>query len=164
MQLFTAQAAIAIHNAQLYNEVEQQREQLRTLARQLVEAQEEERKDLARELHDQVGQSLTAIDFNLNLISSQLPEDSPASEQIRLQVDASLALLSQAAEPDPGRDGQPAPTCARRLWADACAGLVCEPVRGATRDHSHLGWARVGCATGATCGTGSLPHRPGGNV
>lgn len=98
VQLFTAQAAIAIHNAQLYSELEQQREQLRTLTRRLVNAQEEERKDLARELHDRVGQSLTAIDFNLNLISSQLPEDSPASEQIRLQVDASLALLTQTAE------------------------------------------------------------------
>ena len=98
MQLFTAQVAIAIHNAQLYSEVEQQREQLRTLARRLVEAQEEERKDLARELHDRVGQSLTAIDFNLNLISSQLPEDSPASDQIRLQVDASLSLLAKAGD------------------------------------------------------------------
>ena len=98
VQLFTAQAAIALHNAQLYTEVEQQREQLRTLARRLVDAQEEERKDLARELHDRVGQSLTAIDFNLNLISSQLPEDSPASDQIRLQVDTSLALLAQTAE------------------------------------------------------------------
>jgi len=37
------------------------REQLRVLSQSLVHAQEEERKSLSRELHDQIGQMLTAI-------------------------------------------------------------------------------------------------------
>ncbi|HSR28937.1 MAG TPA: histidine kinase N-terminal 7TM domain-containing protein [Anaerolineae bacterium] len=84
--------------ARLINEIKQQREELRALARRLAVAQEAERKELARELHDQVGQSLTALDFSLNMIRSQLPDHSPASDQIRSQVDASLALLAQTAD------------------------------------------------------------------
>jgi signal transduction histidine kinase len=47
-------AAIAIRNAQLYART-------RSLSRRLVEAQEAERRLLARELHDQIGQDLTAV-------------------------------------------------------------------------------------------------------
>jgi signal transduction histidine kinase len=40
---------------------EQAEHELRQLSRQLVEAQESERKEISRELHDQVGQMLTAL-------------------------------------------------------------------------------------------------------
>jgi PAS domain S-box-containing protein len=105
VELFVAQAAIAIQNAQLYTEVgqhaeevKQRREQLRALTRRLAAAQEAERKELARELHDQVGQSLSALDFHLNIIRSQVLGSSPQCDQIRSHVDASLALLSNTAE------------------------------------------------------------------
>jgi signal transduction histidine kinase len=49
------------HRAQ----VEQDRKELRGLSQQLVRAQEEERKSLSRELHDQVGQMLTALRMEL---------------------------------------------------------------------------------------------------
>jgi signal transduction histidine kinase len=42
--------------------------QLQALTRRLVELQESERKDLARELHDRVGQSLTALNINLAIL------------------------------------------------------------------------------------------------
>jgi signal transduction histidine kinase len=41
--------------------------QLRNLARKLVEAQETERRHIARELHDEVGQELTALKLSLGL-------------------------------------------------------------------------------------------------
>lgn len=43
---------------------------LRNYSRLLVEAQETERKHIARELHDQIGQMLTAIKFNLQTLAS----------------------------------------------------------------------------------------------
>lgn len=46
-------------------ELEQNREQLQTLSRKLIEAQEAERRAVARELHDDLGQVLTAIKLNL---------------------------------------------------------------------------------------------------
>ncbi|MFQ5927246.1 MAG: response regulator [Terriglobia bacterium] len=74
-------------------ELEQERAKLRTLSRRLVHVQEEERRRLGRELHDQVGQLLTAIRLNLALFEQSLSEPQPAD---RLQ-DA-LGLTDQCLE------------------------------------------------------------------
>lgn len=50
---------------QVYLQLRTQSEELRRLTRQVVLAQEEERKRLSRELHDEIGQALTAVNFNL---------------------------------------------------------------------------------------------------
>ena len=50
------------------------RERLAILSRQLITAQESERRHLARELHDEIGQVLTAINLNLQLVKSNAPE------------------------------------------------------------------------------------------
>lgn len=55
------QIAIALHNAQLFEEATSSRERLRSLSRRLVEVQETERRHLAKELHDEVGQLLTGL-------------------------------------------------------------------------------------------------------
>jgi len=53
-------------------------DRLRATSRRLVEVQEAERRLLAGELHDRVGQSLTALGLNLSIIASGLPaEDYP---------------------------------------------------------------------------------------
>lgn len=75
-----------------------QRRQLRTLARRLAEAQELERKELALELHDRVGQRLAALDLNLNLINGLLTQDLPAVDQIQTLIDTSLDLLAQTGQ------------------------------------------------------------------
>ena len=52
---------------------EQAKEQLRYLSQQLVSSQEQERKMLSRELHDEIGQSLTALRIELgNLQRSRM--------------------------------------------------------------------------------------------
>jgi len=48
-------------------------DRLRATSRRLVEVQEAERRMLAGELHDRVGQSLTALGLNLSIIASSLP-------------------------------------------------------------------------------------------
>lgn len=50
---------------QVYLQLRTQSEELRRLTRQVVLAQEDERKRLSRELHDEIGQALTAVNFNL---------------------------------------------------------------------------------------------------
>ncbi len=47
--------------------------QLQALTRRLVELQESERKDFARELHDRIGPTLTSLSINLKLIKDALP-------------------------------------------------------------------------------------------
>src|SRR6185369_10418581 len=57
-ETLAARAASAIQNAQLF-------EQSQMVSRQLIEAQEDERRRISRELHDQIGQILTAVKMNL---------------------------------------------------------------------------------------------------
>ena len=51
--------------------VKQQSEQLRLLTRRLMAAQETERRNLVRELHDDVGQALTAVRTHASVIRNQ---------------------------------------------------------------------------------------------
>ncbi|MFZ1086449.1 MAG: PAS domain S-box protein [Terracidiphilus sp.] len=51
-----------------------QREQLRALAERLQLVREEDRKQVARELHDQIGQILTAIKLDMTWMTRHLPE------------------------------------------------------------------------------------------
>jgi signal transduction histidine kinase len=62
---FADQAAVAIENARLFEQVRTGRERLQILSRRMVEVQEGERRHIARELHDQIGQVLTAVKINL---------------------------------------------------------------------------------------------------
>lgn len=74
-----------VERARLLEAVAQQRTQLRTLARKLTEVQEYERQRLARELHDEMGQALTAIRMNLSVIEKELQATAPESMSIRIQ-------------------------------------------------------------------------------
>ena len=51
-----------------------QKEQLRALADRLQSVREEDRKRVARDLHDQIGQILTAIKMDMSWMSRHLPE------------------------------------------------------------------------------------------
>jgi signal transduction histidine kinase len=66
--------AIAVHQARLLEQVQAGRDRLQQLARQLVSAQEGERRRLARALHDEAGQALTALRMSLEGMRSDLPD------------------------------------------------------------------------------------------
>jgi len=58
---------VAIHNARLFEQVLAGRERLQALSRRLVDVQEAERRHIARELHDEIGQVLTGLQLALEM-------------------------------------------------------------------------------------------------
>jgi signal transduction histidine kinase len=65
---------IAISNASLFEQVRNGREHQRILAKGLVEVQETERRNIAKELHDHFGQSLTGLQFMLESFKNTASE------------------------------------------------------------------------------------------
>ena len=65
---FTNQASIALENTQLLGQVRAAEERLGSLSHQLMQAQEAERRRIARGLHDEIGQALTALRVNLQAV------------------------------------------------------------------------------------------------
>jgi signal transduction histidine kinase len=66
-------AAQALNNASLFGQLSTSREHLHDLSRKLVEVQEAERRALALELHDELGQILNSVKLSLDMIPL-LPE------------------------------------------------------------------------------------------
>ncbi|MCP4538152.1 MAG: PAS domain S-box protein [Chloroflexi bacterium] len=74
LESLAAAAAIAIENARLFEQVRLGGERLQTLSRQLLRIQEKERRHIARELHDEIGQILTGLNLLLE-VSARAPAD-----------------------------------------------------------------------------------------
>ncbi|MFN2426651.1 MAG: PAS domain S-box protein [Candidatus Binatia bacterium] len=63
-------------------QLEQSRTQLRALSSRLLAVQEEERKHLAREVHDELGQALTALSLDVGWLAAHVKDDAAATEQV----------------------------------------------------------------------------------
>jgi PAS domain S-box-containing protein len=68
-----------------------QKEQLRALAERLQWVREEDRKRVARDLHDQIGQILTAIKMDMTWMTRHLPE---SEREVRARLTESIELVS----------------------------------------------------------------------
>jgi two-component system sensor histidine kinase UhpB len=76
---------------QVEEELSRSREQLRNLSRHLQSIREEESKRIAREIHDELGQSLTALKMDLSWLTSRFPED---FQDRKLLVEKTRAMAS----------------------------------------------------------------------
>jgi signal transduction histidine kinase len=79
-------AQVEAHNAEvlaLSDNLQRQSSQRGELLKRLITAQEDERKRVARELHDELGQSLTGMALQIEMLQRNLPDDNPkAREQL----------------------------------------------------------------------------------
>jgi signal transduction histidine kinase len=72
LEIIAYQSVIAIQNARLYNDIQQEKERM-------IEIQEQEHKKLARDLHDGPTQSMAAIAMRLNFARRLLERDPKAT-------------------------------------------------------------------------------------
>ncbi len=87
-------------------EVVQQAEELRDLSSRLLQAQDEERRHIARELHDSAGQILTALSMNLAQAARHSPQKTAGftdyvqeSEQLVQQLSREIRTMSYLLHP-----------------------------------------------------------------
>ncbi|HTX18082.1 MAG TPA: histidine kinase [Bacteroidota bacterium] len=77
------QAALALDNAALYRQSVEHSKSMAALSSRIALVQEEERRRITRELHDGIGQLLTGLRMNLELLLRQLPaQNTDAAERI----------------------------------------------------------------------------------
>ena len=90
----TAEAALKKserHYSELLERSEQLQEQLRQLSRQILSAQEEERREISRELHDVIAQTLTGINVRLAALSKEAATNTKG-------LDRNIALTQKLVE------------------------------------------------------------------
>jgi len=87
---FAAQAAVAIINARLFEQVQAGQAQLRTLSRRLLEIQEDERRHIARELHDEVGQALTGLKLLVDMSLADATSNRGHLQEVQALVEVLL--------------------------------------------------------------------------
>ncbi|HYL16140.1 MAG TPA: PAS domain S-box protein [Terriglobales bacterium] len=88
-------AALAQVNHELRTEIAERthaEEQLRSLAARLQSVREEERTSIAREIHDELGQSCTALKMDLALVGRKL---TTRQSHLRVKIDSAVRLVDE---------------------------------------------------------------------
>jgi PAS domain S-box-containing protein len=80
------------HYIRLFKEARAMEENMRLLSSRVLTVQEEERKHISRELHDEIGQALTAVNVSIAMLRSHGASD----EAFRRKVDTAQQLLEHS--------------------------------------------------------------------
>jgi signal transduction histidine kinase len=88
-----SQASVAVENALLYERMQASKARLQTVSRRLVEAQERERRHVARELHDEAGQALASLRFGLRLLEREVAEGGAVTVRVAELIRTTDAVI-----------------------------------------------------------------------
>ena len=86
----------AIEQAKLYKRLSEGRKRYQTLLRQMITIQEEERKRIARELHDETSQQLTALTLNLQALIEMVEMGAVKDPEIKAMLKKTHNIAVQA--------------------------------------------------------------------
>lgn len=92
MESLAGQIAVTAENLRLWHELKQKEELRLKLLAKVIQAQEEERKRIARELHDETSQSLTSLLLGLSILADKKTEEDRSTQirQLRTMVQETL--------------------------------------------------------------------------
>jgi len=100
VEAMSSQASVAVENAVLFEQAEASAVRMRSLSRRLVEAQENERRIIARDLHDEAGQALVSLRIGLRLLEREIEEGGSVTGRVAelvLRTDAVIDGLHRLA-------------------------------------------------------------------
>lgn len=95
VEAIAQQVAISLDNARLHADLQDKERRRGILLRQVISAQEEERKRIARELHDETIQRLTAIIMNCAALEHAVPQALVETRSMLSDIRASASLAIQ---------------------------------------------------------------------
>ncbi len=99
-ELISTQASVAVENSILYDRMNVSNRHMRSLSRRLVAVQENERRHIARELHDDAGQALVSLRYGLRLLEKEIGPVGVAAEhvaELRRRTDTVMDSLHRLA-------------------------------------------------------------------
>jgi two-component system sensor histidine kinase UhpB len=82
-------------STRIEEELTRSREELRNLSRHLQSVREEESKRIAREIHDEMGQALTALKMDLAWLSRRFTAETEEQDQLREKTRSMTGLIDQ---------------------------------------------------------------------
>ena len=92
LEAISERCAHAIEKAQLIEELHDREEQIRRLGEHMLTVEEEERRRISRELHDEVGQSMLVIRLYIEMVQSDLPA---SAKHLNAKLDDTRRLTEQ---------------------------------------------------------------------
>jgi signal transduction histidine kinase len=81
------------HYRELFQEGERMQDELQRLSREILRVQEEERTRISREIHDEIGQALTAISVTLEKLKTD-----PKPSEVKLKIRSVQSLVEKTTD------------------------------------------------------------------
>lgn len=92
-EAMSSQASVAVENAVLFEQMQESTVRMQSLSRRLVDAQESERRNIARELHDEAGQALVSLRFGLRLLEREIGQSARVAGRVTELVAQTDAVI-----------------------------------------------------------------------
>jgi PAS domain S-box-containing protein len=92
-EAMSSQASVAVENAILFEQMQAATLRMKALSRRLLETQENERRHISQELHDEAGQALVSLRYGLRLLEREIDQGGSADGRVTQLVQQTDAVI-----------------------------------------------------------------------